>query len=289
MLNRRQEDMTMNNSFSFSLHENSPSWLEAYYHQINDSAATKRRLQMEREKHPVNKTGDTSISQENYDNSLYTIFFSGEKVHHIHLVHRAAIRHWRHKEISASELLELNHDPSTSYQNLKAVLAGPGEAELQTYEIDQESTYHPPATKLEEDTYCYGMGLDRTCLEVFLTEAAKEKTLHDYFLGKRKRPALQETFNFGPSITSQNQEQTVPDMKLFEQSLLASEVRARAALARIINADNIQFAKLAEDISSDVRMSILENEKCPSEVIEQLCRDANPQVASAAKERLGYL
>ncbi len=218
----------MNNSFSFSLHEISPSWLEAYYQQLHDSAATKRRLQMEREKHPFNKAGDTSISQENYDNSLYTIFFSGEKVHHIHLVHRAAIRHWRHKEISASELLELNQSPSSSYQNLKAVLAGPGEAELQTYEIDQESTYHPPATKLEEDTYSYGMGLDRTCLEIFLTEAAKEKALHDYFLGKRKRPALQETFNIGPSITSENQELTVPDMKLFDQSILASEVRARA-------------------------------------------------------------
>ncbi len=278
----------MNNSFSLSLHENSPPWLEAYYQQINQSAATKRRLQMERKKHPFDKLADTSILQEDYDNSLYTTFFSDEKVRHIHLVHRAAIRHWRHKEVSASELLEINQVPTASYQNLKAVLAGPGSAEQQTYEIDQETTYHPPTTKLEEDNYSYGMGLDRSCLEVFLTESAKEKALHDYFLGKRKRPALQETFNFGPSITSQNQEQTVPDMKLFDQSLLASEVRARAALARIINGDYNQFAKLAEDISSDVRMSVLENEKCPSEVIEQLCRDTNPQIAKSARQRLGY-
>ncbi len=87
MLNRRQEDMTMNNSFSFSLHENSPSWLEAYYHQINDSAAIKRRLQMEREKHPFNKAGDTSFSQKNYDNSgkhylnSYKNTFSNQQSH----------------------------------------------------------------------------------------------------------------------------------------------------------------------------------------------------------------
>ncbi len=259
----------MNNSFSFSLHENSPSWLAAYYQQISDSAATKRRLQMERKKHSSNKLADTSILQEDYDNSLYTAFFFGDKAHHIHLVHRAAIRHWRHKEISASELLEIN--------------------QTQTNEIDQETIYHPPTTKLKEDTYSYGMGLDRSFLEVFLTEAAKEKALQDYFLGKRKRPAHQETFNFGPSVTSENQEQTVPDMKLFDQSLLASEVRARAALARIINADHIQFAKLAEDISSDVRMSVVENQKCPNDVIEQLCRDTNPQIANAARQRLGYL
>lgn len=258
----------MNNSFSFSLHENSPSWLEAYYQQINDSAATKRRLQMERKKHPFKKLGDTLILREDYDNSLYTTFFSGEKAHHTHLVHRAAIRHWRHKEISASELLEINQVPASS---------------------DQEANYHAPTTKLEEDTYSYGMGLDRSCLEVFLTEAAKEKALQDYFLGKRTRPALQETFNFGPSITSENQEQTVPEMKLFDQSLLVSKVRARAALARIINGDHSQFSKLAQDISCDVRMSVLENQKCPSEVIELLCRDTNPQIAKAARQRLGYL
>lgn len=198
----------MNHSFSFSLHENSPSWLEPYYQQINDSAAIKRRLERERKKHPLNKVGDTSILQNEYDNSLYTTFFSGEKVHHIHLVHRAAIRHWRNKEIGASEL------------------AGPGAAEEINYEIDQETD---------------------------------------------------------------NQEQTVPEMKLFDQSLLASKVRARAALARIINADHSQFAKLAQDISCDVRLSVLENQKCPNDVIELLCRDTNPQIAKAARQRLGYL
>ncbi|MDX2107005.1 MAG: hypothetical protein SFY67_11435 [Candidatus Melainabacteria bacterium] len=277
----------MNNSFSFSFHENTPSWLESYYYQMNDSAATKKRLQSERAKHPLDQSCDTSISQEDYDNSLYYTFFSDDKVKHTRLVNKAAMKHWRHKEISPSERIEINQDPSASYQNLRAVLSGPGSAEPEAYEIDRETTYHPPASRLEEDNYSYGMGLDRSCLEVFLTESAKEKALHDYFLGKRQRPATTKTMNFGPgSILNLSQEQTVPDMKLFDQSLLASEVKARAALAKIINADHDQFERLADDVSCDVRMGLLENKKCPTEVIKRLSSDANPQVAMAAKERL---
>lgn len=287
----------MNNSFSFSFHENTPSWLETYYCQMNDSAATKKRLQSKRAKHPLGKACDTSITQEDYDNSLYATFFSDDKVKHTRLVSRAAMKHWRHKEISPSERVEISQAPSASYQNLRAVLSGPGSCEPETYEIDKETMYHPPVSRLEEDTFSYGMGLDRSCLEVFLTESAKEKALHDYFLGKRQRPATTETINFGPGSTSSNltpsmdlsQEQTVPDMKLFDQTLLASEVKARAALARIINADQDQFQRLADDVSCDVRMGLLENKMCPKEVIKRLSSDANPQVAMAAKERLNTL
>jgi len=282
MLNRGQEDMNMNNSFSFSFHEHTPSWLESYYSQLSDSAATKKRLQTERERHPLIPVSDTSISQEDYDNSLYTTFFSDDKVKHTRLVCRAAMKHWRHQEIIQSERVELQASPSASYQNLRAVLSGPGSAEPEAYEMDQEQTYHAPAARFEEDNYSYGMGLDRTCLEIFLTESAKEKALHDYFLGKRHRPALTQT-NFGPDLS---QEQTVPDMKLFDQSLLASEVKARAALAKIINADRSQFDRLSEDVSCDVRMGVLQNANCPTEILKRLSSDANPQVAMAAQQRL---
>lgn len=282
----------MNQSFSFSFHENTPSWLESYYYQLNDSQATKKRLQSERSKHPSVKGLDTSITQEDFDNSLYTTFFSDDKVQHSRLVNKAAIRHWRHEELSQSDRIEVKQSPSASYQNLRAVLAGPGSAEPEVYEMDKEQMYRAPASRIEEDIYSYGMGLDRSCLEVFLTESAKEKALHDYFLGKRQRPATTKAMNFGPCLTPSldlSQAQTVPDMKPFDQSLLASEVKARAALARIINADQSQFEKLAEDVSCDVRLGVVQNEKCPSEVIKHLSNDVNPEVAMAARQRLGLM
>ncbi len=224
--------MSINNSFSFSFHENTPSWLESYHSQMNDSVATKKRLESERAK-MQEKMGDTQISQENYDNSLYTIFFSDDRAQHNRIVNKAAIKHWRHKEIKT-------RDQVASYQNLKAVLSGPGtlSAEPELYEIDQETTYKAPALLAEEDNYSYGMGLDRSCLEVFLTESAKEKALHDYFLGKRQKPAKSESFNFGPPSLNPRLdpalEETVQDIQPFNQlSHDANPLVAKAAKQRI--------------------------------------------------------
>lgn len=278
--------MSMNNSFSFSFHEKTPSWLESYHSTMSDSLATKKRLESERAK-VQEKMGDTQITQENYDNSLYTTFFSDDRVQHNRIVNRAAIRHWRHNETRES-------DQTASYQNLKAVLSGPGTlAEPELYEIDQPTTYKP-SFLVEEDTYSYGMGLDRSCLEVFLTESAKEKALHDYFLGKRQKPAQTESFSFGqptinPSPSSRldpSLEETVQDIRPFNQSMLNSDVKARAAMAKVFSGDKDFYYQFAEDLSSDVRLGLIENSLCPSEIVEQLSHDANPMVAKAAKQRM---
>ncbi len=212
--------MTLNNSLSFSFHENTPSWLETYT-QTNDSVATKKRLESERAKR---QEGDTEITQEDFDNSLYTTFFSSDRLYHSRIVNRAAIKHWRHKEIKLE-------DQTASYQNLKAVLSGPGTlADTELYEIDQQTTYSAPSLIVPEE-FSPGMGLDRSCLEVFLTESAKEKALHDYFLGKRQTSAPAESINFGPTRIDPAQEQTVQDMQALNQSHLSSDPESQVAKA----------------------------------------------------------
>lgn len=224
---------------------------------VPDAAATKRRLETTRGRR-LEITDQTTTD----DLLGRTPLMDEKKVRHTTSVNRQAISYWRHGT-AAGEIAMNPGAPSTQ---------GP---------VREASTNYYPH-----------MGLDEQNFSSFITTSAKNRALKSYFLKARDQINTSST---------NSQYQSKAEAELFSyvevesmsgaQEILYNmardpDVTVRASIAENDHTPAEAMWILLEDESSDVRLKLALNPKCPVPILELLANDRDRVVAQRASKTL---